>query len=63
MNARKFVNIKDDRELQALSEYIITFLKRYFYSDEKFKKLVEEIKPSLWESGYEGAFIVFNLFW
>jgi hypothetical protein len=34
----------------------------YFYSDEKFKKLFEEIKSNLWESGNKDAFIALDLF-
>ena len=36
MNGRKKVNRQGDREFQALSESIIAFSKRSFYSDEKF---------------------------
>ena len=62
INASQDLNTQSDREFQALSEYIITFLEGYFYSDEKFKKLVDETKSSLWESGHEDAFIALKLF-
>ncbi len=46
-------------------EYIFTLLTKYFYSDEKLKKLISitVTKSSLWEFGHEGAFIALNLFW
>ncbi len=59
----RWIDILGGREFQALSEYKITFLEIYFYSDKNFKKLVEETKSSMWESGHEGAFIALNLFW
>ncbi len=31
INASQYLNTQGDREFQALSEYIITFLKMYFY--------------------------------
>jgi hypothetical protein len=59
------MNVQGDRESHALSEYIINFLKRWFYSDEKFKKLIlMTVKKSyLWEFEHEGAFVALNLFW
>ncbi len=65
MNARKWVNIQGDREFQAISQYIIAFLNKVIYSDQKFKKLtlITVTTPSLWESGHDGAFIAVNLFW
>ena len=62
LDIRQKTNIQEDREFQALEEYIITFLEGYFYSDEKFKKLVEATKSCLWESEHQDAFIVLNLF-
>jgi hypothetical protein len=64
MNVRKKINIQGDREFHALSESIISFSKRSFYSDEKFKKLflMTKKKSSRWESGHEGAFIALKLF-
>ncbi len=38
MNTRKQINIQGDRELNALSDYIIGFLKKQVYRDEKLKK-------------------------
>ena len=54
--------IQSNREFHDLSEYIITFLKRCFYSNEKFQKLISTIptKSILWESGHEGDFIARN---
>ena len=47
MNERKQVNIQGDREFQALSEYIIAFLKRLFYSDKNFKKTNFDAKEKI----------------
>ena len=38
MNARKQVNIQDDREFQALLEAVIACLKTYFHSNYILKK-------------------------
>ena len=56
--------MQSNREFHALSEYIITYLKRCFYGNEKFQKLISTIptKSILWKSGHEGAFIARNLF-
>ena len=64
MNARKWVNIQDDREFQALSEYVIALFKIQFYDDEKIKKLIlNRLKKfRVGESQVEVAFIVLNFF-
>ena len=64
MNARKWVNIQGDREFQALSEYIIAFLKIQFYDNKKIKKLFLSTlkKFRIGESQVEDAFIVLNFF-
>jgi hypothetical protein len=38
MNSRKVASIQDDREFYALSESIITFLKKLSHRNNKFKK-------------------------
>ncbi len=43
INVRQQMNRQGDREFHALSEYIVTFSKRYFYSDKKLKKLFWKI--------------------
>ncbi len=64
MNAKKWVNIQDDREFEALLEYVIAFFKIQFYDDKKIKKLILSTlkKFRVGESGHEGAFIVLNFF-
>ncbi len=64
MNVRKLVDRQGDREFHALSESIIAFSKRSFYSDEKLLKLVlmTKKKSGLLESGHEGVFIVLDFF-
>ena len=56
------MNIQDDGEFRAQSEYIITFPKRYLYSDNNFKKLTERTmrKSNPWEWGSEYAFILLD---
>jgi hypothetical protein len=63
-NAKGYINRQDDREFHALPEYIVTFSKRYFYSDKKLKKLFGKIvaKCGSWESDCKVAFISFDLF-
>ncbi len=65
MNTRKQINIQGDRELNALSEYIIGFLKKQVYRDEKLKKQIcfYAKKIDTWESEHGGAFIVLNFLW
>ncbi len=64
INVRQQMNRQGDRELHALPEYIVTFSKRYFYSDKKLKKLFGKIvaKCGSWESDCKVAFISFDLF-
>ncbi len=65
MNTRKQINIQGDRELNALSDYIIGSLKKQVYRDEKLKKQFFFMlkKIDTWESEHEGAFIVLNFLW
>ncbi len=58
------MNRHGDREFHALSEYIVTFSKRYFYSDKKLKKLFGKIvaKCGSRESDRKVAFISLDLF-
>lgn len=58
------MNIQDDTTFHALSEYIISFFIRSFYTDEKFQKpfLMTLTKSVVWESGHEVFFSILNLF-
>jgi hypothetical protein len=59
VNVKQQMNRQSDREFHALSEYIITFSKTYFYNDKKLKELFEKIvvKSTPWKSDCESVFI------
>jgi hypothetical protein len=62
--AKQEKNTPFGREFHALSEYIITFSKRFSYSDKTLNKLFERTvaKSPSWESGYENVVNSLDLF-